>query len=114
MAHRLGEAGCAGQVITGPAERLGYFLVASVAEEAGRRVGAAGRVAAVDAVVVEDDRDHRQLVAADRFDLHAAEPEGAVALDRDDGLAGHRGGADRIAHANPHDTPGAAVEPVPG
>src|SRR5467141_2520104 len=56
LAQSLGEAGRVGHVITSPAERLDDFLVARVAEEAGRRVGAAGRVAAVDAVVVEDDR----------------------------------------------------------
>ena len=39
--------------------------------------------AAVDAVVVHHHHAHRQVVAADRLDLHAGEAERAVALDGD-------------------------------
>ena len=38
VGQSLGEAGRVGRVVAGPAERLDYFLVVRVAEEAGRRV----------------------------------------------------------------------------
>src|SRR5262249_45593450 len=84
-------------------------------ENRSRRVGAAGAVdvgAAIDAVIVEDYDADRQVVAADGFDLHAGETEGAVAFDREHALAGLDGGADRIAHADAHDPPGAEAEPL--
>src|SRR4029079_6073278 len=59
-----------------------------------------------------DDRD-RQLVTADRFDLHAGGAEGAIAFDREHGLAGFDRGRDRIALADTHDAPGADVETLP-
>ena len=70
-------------------------------------------VAAIDAAVVEDDHDDGQPVAADGLQLHAGEPERAVAFDRHDRRAAFDGGGDRIAHADSHDAPGAAVEAVP-
>ena len=96
------------------AEGFHQQVVARVLDEDGRGgVLAAGAVdvgALVDAVVVEDDHAHRQVVAADRLDLHAAEAEGAVALDRDHRLAGRHGRGDGEAHADAHDAPGAAVQ----
>src|SRR6202040_561149 len=50
----------------------------------------------------------------DRLELHAGKSESAVAFDGDDWSAGLDGRADRVAHADAHDSPGAAVEPVPG
>src|SRR6516165_11048661 len=101
-------------MIAGTAKRLDDLIVASVPEEPRRRIRLVRGVAAIDAVVVEDHRRYRQFVAADRLDLHAAETKGAVALDRDDGFAGHRGGANRITHADAHNAPRPAVEPVAG
>src|SRR5207248_8695196 len=110
LGERVREAWRVGAVIAPAAERLDDPLVTRIAQEAGRRIGPALGIAAIDAVIVEDDGRHRQVVTADRLDLHAAEAKGAVALDRDDGLARYRGGADRVAHADPHDAPGTAVE----
>ena len=56
-----------------------------------------------------DDAD-RQLVPADRLHFHAGETEGAVAFDREHGLAGLHRGRDGIAHADAHDAPGADVQ----
>src|SRR5205814_555051 len=74
------------------AERLDHFVVARAFDEhRGRRIGAAAAVdvgAAINAVIVEDHHADRQLVAADGFDLHAGETEGAVAFDRKHWLAG--------------------------
>src|SRR4029450_11799263 len=57
------------------AERFDDFVVARVLDEGGRRrVGTTAGIdvgAAVDAVVVEDDDADRQVVAANRFYLHA-------------------------------------------
>src|SRR5262252_244308 len=98
------------------AEGFRHLVVAgAIHERRGRRIRAAGGVdvdAAIDAVVVEDHDADRQLVAADRLDLHAAEAEGAVAFDGEHLTAGlHRGGDGR-AHADAHDAPGADVEPL--
>src|SRR5207302_1609225 len=112
LGERVREAWRVGAVIAPAAERLDDPLVTRIAQEAGRRIRLPLGVAAIDTVIVEDDGRHRQVVTADRLDLHAAEAKGAVALDRDDGLARHRGGADRVAHAYPHDAPGTAVEAV--
>src|SRR5215472_2657863 len=72
--------------IADAAAALDHFVVASAFDEdGGGRIGAAAAVrigAAIDAVIVEDDGADRQLVAADGFDLHAGEAEGAVAFDR--------------------------------
>src|SRR6202040_3371189 len=55
LADGAGEARRVGTVVGGAAERLDDLFVARVGQQAGRRVGGAGRVAAIDAVVVEDD-----------------------------------------------------------
>src|SRR5437762_7637690 len=80
LAYGLCQARRVGAVIALAAERLDELLVARITEQTGRRIRLVGGVAAVDAIVVEDDRRYRQPVAADRPDLHAAEAEGAVAL----------------------------------
>src|SRR5437667_12815743 len=67
-------------------------------------------IAAIDAAVVEDYSDNRQMVAADGFDLHSAEAERAVAFDGDHGLAAHHGRADGISHAYAHYPPRPTVE----
>src|SRR5215469_795059 len=99
-----------------PAERLDHLVVARAFDEyRGRRVGAAAAIdvgAAIDAVIVEDYDADRQPVAADRFDLHAGEAEGAVAFDRQHRLAGLDRGADGITHADAHDAPSPDVEPL--
>src|ERR1700739_4568940 len=99
-----------------PAEGLDHLVVAgALDEDRGRRVGAAAAVdigAAINAVIVEDDDADRQVVAADGFDLHAGETEGAVAFDREYRLCGLGRRADGIAHADAHDAPGADVEPL--
>ena len=95
------------------AERLHHLVVARALDEHGRRRVRADLVdvgAAIDAVVVEDDDADRQLVPADRLDLHAGEAERAVAFDRQHRLAGLDGRADAIAHADAHDAPGADVD----
>ena len=80
----------------------------------GRRgVGATAAVdivAAIDAAVVEDDGDDRQVIAANGFDLHAAEAEGAVTFDGHDRLAADDRRADRIAHTDAHHPPGPAIK----
>src|SRR6266481_5623654 len=67
-------------------------------------------VAAVDAAVVEDYDNDRQVVAADGLDLHSAEAERAVAFDGDNRLAAHDSRADGITHSDAHHAPGSAVE----
>src|SRR5881392_839056 len=66
------------------AERFHHFVVARVLDENGwRNVDAPGRIdvgAAINAVVVEDNDADRQVVTADRLDLHAGEAKGAVAF----------------------------------
>ena len=96
------------------AERFHHLVVARIRDEDGRR---GIRVAPgidvdppVDPVVVEDDDADRQIVAADRFDFHPGEAEGAVAFDREHGFAGFHRGRDGEAHADAHDAPGADVE----
>src|ERR1700692_2041408 len=68
-------------------------------ENGGRDIGAAGGIhigAAVDAVVVENDRDYRQLIAANGFKFHAAETERTVTFDGNHGQAAGDGGANGI------------------
>src|SRR5205814_1247022 len=57
-----------------------------------------------------DDDANRQLIPANRFHFHAAETKGAVAFDREHGLAGFDGGCDGEAHPDAHDAPGADVQ----
>src|SRR5579883_2818549 len=95
------------------AERLDHLVVAGALDEHGRRRIGARLVdvgAAINAVIVEDDDAHRQPVPADGLDLHAGEAEGAVAFDRQHRLSGLDRGADRVAHADAHDAPGADVD----
>jgi hypothetical protein len=60
------------------------FVVARLLHQDGRsRVGAATAidiVSPIDTAVVKDHYNDRQVVAADRLDLHAVEAERAVAL----------------------------------
>src|SRR5206468_12820648 len=63
-----------GGVDTGAAERLDHLVVARALDEHRRRRVVTGLVdvgAAIDAVVVENDNADREVVAADRLDLHA-------------------------------------------
>src|SRR5690242_712486 len=102
-------------VDAGAAERFHHLVVACALDEHGRRRVVAGLVgvgAAIDAVVVEHDDADGEVVAADRFDLHAGEAEGAVALDRQHRMTGLDRGGDRLAHADTHHSPGADVEPL--
>src|SRR3954462_10841951 len=96
------------------AERFHHLVVARVLDEhGGRNVRTAGRVdvgSAIDAVIVEDDDADRQVVAADRLDLHAGEAKGTVTFDREHAFAGLDCGRDGKAHADPHDPPGADVK----
>src|SRR5258706_3848057 len=102
------------RVDTDAAECLHHLVVARVLDEHSRRnIRTAGRIdvgPAIDAVVVEDDDADWQVVAADGFDFHAGEPEGAVAFHRKHGLAGLDRSGDRKAHADAHDAPGADVQ----
>src|SRR5262249_20282926 len=97
-----------------PAERLHHLIVARALDEDGcRNVRASRGVdvrSAVDAVIVEDDDADREAVPADRLHFHAAETEGAVALDREHWLAGLYRGGDGKARADAHDAPGADVQ----
>src|SRR5581483_7797431 len=96
------------------AEGFDDLVVARVLDEdGGRRVRPTGRIdvgAAIDSVVVKDHDADRQVVTADRFDLHAGEAEGAVTFDREHRLAGLDGGGDGITHADTHHAPGADIE----
>src|SRR5439155_20859305 len=116
--HALAQLGRGRGVHAHAAEGFDQLVVARALDEYGRRhIGAAGRIdvgAAVDAVVVEYHRAHRQVVAADRLDFHAGEAEGAVALDRDHLLLRDHGGGDAVAHADAHDAPGADVDALAG
>src|SRR6202795_1662203 len=100
--------------MAGAVERFDEFVVARVLHENGRRGISASAaidvVATVDAAVVEDHDDDRQMVAADGLDLHSAEAERAVAFDSDDRLAAHDGRADRITHPDAHHPPRSAVQ----
>src|SRR5258706_3360824 len=98
-----------------PAECLHHLVVTRVLDEDGRRnVRTPGGIdvrSAIDAVIVEDHDADRQVVAADRLHFHAGETKGAVAFDREHGLAGLDGSADGKAHADAHDAPSADVQP---
>src|SRR6266404_1653751 len=102
------------RVHTDAAEGLHHLVVARVLDEHGRRnVRTAGRInvgPAIDAVVVEDHDADRQVVAADGLDFHAGEAKGAIAFDREYGLAGLDRSGDGKAHADAHDPPGADVQ----
>src|SRR5271166_733616 len=56
------------------------------------------------AIVEHHDHD-RQLVPANRLDLHSAEAEGAVAFDGDDRLAAHSRRGNGVSHADAHHAP---------
>src|SRR6185437_697350 len=115
VAQCLREAGRVGCVVADATKRLHHLVIACVAHETGRRAtGAASRITPINSVIVEDDCDYRQLVAADRFDLHAAKTKSAVALNGDDRLAGDYSGTDSVAHADAHHAPGARIETVAG
>src|SRR5262245_28704312 len=67
-------------------EGLDHALVARLRRVRGRRdaLGIEARGAAADAVVIDDYKCDRQSIATRYLDLHAAEAEGRVALDRHD------------------------------
>ena len=72
--HRALEFVGARGIDADAAEGLHHLVVTGALDEHGRRRIGADRVdvgAAVDAVIVEDDDADRQLVAADRLDLHS-------------------------------------------
>src|SRR5438132_2359932 len=114
LGERLREPLRFGGIVTDTAEGFDHLFVARFFhQDRWRGVGATTTVdvvAAIDAAVVEDDGDDRQLIAADGFDLHAAEAEGAVTYDGHDRLAADDGRADGVAHADAHHAPGAAIE----
>src|SRR5213075_2089719 len=66
--------------------------------------------AAIDAVIIEDHDADRELVAADRLDLHAGEAERRVAFDGEHRLAGLNRRSDCITHTDAHDAPSADVD----
>src|SRR5262245_27607079 len=96
------------------AKRFHQLLVAGVLDEdGGRNVRTTRGIdvgSAVDAVVVKDDDADREVVPADRFDLHAGEAERTVAFDREHAFAGLHRGRDGKAHADAHDAPGALIQ----
>src|ERR1700730_13906034 len=98
------------------AEGFHHLVVARAFDEHGRGdIRTTGRIdvgSAIDAVIVEDNDTDRQVVAADRLDLHAGEAKRAVALDGEHGFAGLDRSRNGIAHADAHHTPGADVEPL--
>src|SRR5947209_5997838 len=97
-------------VIANPSERFVHLVLASVRHEASRRRLSARFIAAVKPIVVEDQGEDWELVAADRLELHSAESEGAVTFDGDDRSTGHSGRGDGIAHADAHYAPCTAIE----
>src|SRR6266480_1882566 len=96
--HCLAQLGRRRGVHAHAAEGLDQLVIACALDEhGGCHIRAAGWIdvgAAVDAVVVEDDHAHRQVVAADGLDFHPGEAESAVALDRDHRQAADHGGGD--------------------
>src|SRR5213592_4238127 len=114
--HGLAQLGRGRGVHPDATEGLDQLVVARTLDEhRGCHIGAAGRIdvgAAVDAVVVENHHADRQVIPAEGLDFHAGEAEGAVALDRDHGLAADHGGGDGKAHADAHHAPGADVQPL--
>ena len=103
---------------TDTAKGLHHKLVFGVFDKDGcRRVLAPTPVfsiAAIDAVVVEDNDADRKVVAADGFHLHAGESKGTVTLDTKHLIAGLDSRRDSRSHADPHDAPGADIEPLAG
>src|SRR6267142_2863609 len=101
-------------IVTDTAKGFDQLFVARLFHQDGwRGIGVAAGVdivAAIDAAVVEDDGDDRQVIAADGFDLHAAEAEGAVPFDGHDRLAADDRRADGVAHADAHHSPGPAIK----
>src|SRR6266849_8238937 len=101
-------------IVTDTAKGFDQLVVARVLHQDGwRGIGATATVhivAAIDAAVVEDDGDDRQVIAADGFDLHAAEAEGAITFDGHDRLAADHRRADGVAHADAHHPPGPAIK----
>src|SRR5258708_18435247 len=91
-------------VVADSAECFDHLVVARALDEHRRgNVLAAGRVhvgAAIHAVVVEDNRANRQVIAADGFQFHAAEAERAIAFDRRNRLAARHPRPDGKPHAN--------------
>src|SRR6185312_16582223 len=113
LADRAAQLVRRGGVDADAAESLDHLVVARALDEHGGRRIVARIVdvgAAIDAVIVEDDDADRQLIAADRLDLHAGEAEGRVAFHAQHRLAGLDRGGDGVAHADAHDAPGADVD----
>src|SRR5712691_856287 len=69
-------------IVADAAKGFDQLVVAGVLQQDGwRGIGATATVhivAAIEAAVVEDDGDDRQVIAADGLDFHAAEAEGAI------------------------------------
>ena len=62
-------------------------------------------ITAIDASVVEYQHRHRQSVTTNGFNLHSAEPEGAITFDGEHLLSARYGRTDAISHTNAHHTP---------
>src|SRR5437764_2848354 len=101
-------------MVAGAIECFDESVIARVLHENRRRgVGASATVdviGPVDAAVVENYGDDRQMVAADGLDFHSAEAERAVAFDRDHRMATYHGRANGITHADAHHPPSPAVQ----
>src|SRR5262249_49127361 len=86
-------------------KRFHHLVVAGVLDEdGGRHVCTAPGIdagAAVDPTVIEDHHTHRQVVTADRFDLHARKTKGTIAFDCQHGVASLHGRRNGHAHATP-------------
>src|SRR5499433_3572749 len=100
------------------AKRFHHLVVAGVLDEdGGRNVCTAPGIdagAAVDTTVIEDHHAHRQVVTADRFDLHARKTKGTIAFDCQHGVACLHGRRNGHAHAHTHDPPGPDVQAFAG
>src|SRR3989441_7122474 len=101
-------------IVADAAKGFDQLFVARLLHQDGRAgVGATAAVdivAAIDSAVVEDNGDDREAIAANGFDLHSVEAEGAVTFDGHDRIAADDRRADCVAHADAHHPPGPAIK----
>jgi hypothetical protein len=99
-AESLGETSRIDHMIASAAKCFDEFIVSyATHENSWRRIrvpATIDAVTAVNAAVVEDHDDDRQVITAVSFDLHSTEAERAVAFDGDERLTAHDGLAELV------------------
>src|SRR4029077_13987493 len=110
----FGESFGIGDMMAGTAESLDEFVITSVLHQNGwSRISTATSihvVAAINPTIVKNNGDDGQGVAADGLNFHAAETEGAIALDGDDRFTGSHSRSNGVTHADSHHAPGPGIE----